>query len=146
MSEVRLSQLGVADVPAVLELLKGSELPEIGVQENPGAFVVARKGHDIIGCCGVELHGTDGLLRSLVVAASHRGDGIATALVEHVLSLPEYSHLGSIYLLTTTARGFFPRFSFEVCPRDQAPAAIRASWEFRTGCPDSAVFMRRTGR
>ena len=141
----KLSPLDPADVPVVLVLLEAADLPTVGVQENPGAFVVARVGGEIVGCCGVELHGPYGLLRSLVVEPRHRGQGIAIALVEHVLSLPRHEALASTYLLTTTARNFFPRFGFEVCPRDEAPEEIRASWEFHRGCPDSATFMRRPG-
>ncbi len=51
--------------------------------------------------------------------------------------------LRSVYLLTTTARDYFARRGFADCPREEAPAAIRESWEFRTGCPSTAAFMKR---
>ena len=140
-----LSPLEAAAVPVVLALLEAANLPTVGVQENLTAFIVARVGDEVVGCCGVESHGAYGLLRSLVVAPVHRGQGIAVTLVAHVLSLPQHAAYAGIYLLTTTARDFFPRFGFEVCPRGEAPEAIRASWEFRTGCPDIAVVMRLAG-
>ncbi len=143
MHTVNLSPLEPADVSSVFGLLDAANLPTVGVQENPSAFVVARVGDEIVGCCGVEIHGSHGLLRSLVVGPRHRGNGIARTLVEHVLSLPQHAGITGIYLLTTTARDFFPRFGFEVLPRGEAPEGIRASWEFRTGCPDTAVFMWR---
>ena len=40
---------------------------------------------------------------------------------------------------TTTS----PRHGFAVCSRDEAPAAVRGSWEFRSGCPATAVLMLR---
>jgi amino-acid N-acetyltransferase len=143
MHPVTLKPLEPADVPSVLGLLDAASLPTVGVEETPSAFMVARVGDQVVGCCGVELHGSHGLIRSLVVASAHRGHGIANTLVEHALSLPQHAAIAEMYLLTTTARDFFPRFGFEVLPRSEAPEAIRASWEFRTGCPDTAVFMRR---
>lgn len=143
MSELSLAPLDPAEVPAVLALLEASGLPTEGIEENPTAFVVARLGDELVGCCGLEIHGAHGLLRSLVVDPRYRGRGIAKALVDHVLSLPRQQATEGTYLLTTTARDFFPRFGFEIRPRDHAPEAIRASWEFRAGCPDTAVCMFR---
>jgi amino-acid N-acetyltransferase len=143
MAPVSLHPLELADVAVVLGLLESGGLPTVGIKENPGAFVVARIGEEIVGCGGVEIHGNDGLLRSIAVEPQHRKRGIANAIVEHLLGLPQHAGLASTYLLTTTASDFFPRFGFDLCPRGEAPEAIRASWEFRTGCPDTAVFMRR---
>jgi amino-acid N-acetyltransferase len=52
-----------------------------------------------------------------------------------------------LYLLTTTAEEFFPRFGFERIGREEVPAAVRESVEFRESCPASATVMRlRLGR
>ena len=45
--------------------------------------------------------------------------------------------------LTTTAERFFPRFGFERITRDDVPASVQASIEFREACPASATVMRR---
>jgi amino-acid N-acetyltransferase len=47
-----------------------------------------------------------------------------------------------LYLLTTTAEGYFPRLGFERIARDELPAALAASEELRGACPASAVTMR----
>jgi amino-acid N-acetyltransferase len=44
-------------------------------------------------------------------------------------------------LLTTTAAPFFTRFGFTSAARDAAPAALRATAEFASLCPASAVCM-----
>jgi len=49
-----------------------------------------------------------------------------------------------VYLLTETAESFFVRLGFEPISREEAPADIRASEEFRCLCPESAAFMRRS--
>ena len=54
--------------------------------------------------------------------------------------------MSAIYLLTTTAERFFPRFGFEVVTREDVPDSVKASVEFQGACPATAVIMRRTIR
>ena len=49
----------------------------------------------------------------------------------------------AVYLLTTTADGFFPRFGFSRITRDDVPDSVKGSVEFRSACPASAVVMRK---
>jgi amino-acid N-acetyltransferase len=48
-----------------------------------------------------------------------------------------------VFLLTTTAERFFPRFGFEEIARDEVPASVQASVEFQSACPASAIVMRK---
>jgi len=132
------------DLRGALDLLGRAELTDQSVSEGWGHYFVVREDDGrVVGVAGLELHGADGLLRSVAVDADYRGQGLAAALVEAVLQRAARVGLGSVYLLTTTARDYFARRGFTDCPRDQAPAAIRESWEFRTGCPSTAAFMKR---
>jgi amino-acid N-acetyltransferase len=49
-----------------------------------------------------------------------------------------------VYLLTTTAHAYFPRFGFTRVARDEVAPAVRESEEFRGACPDTAVAMHKT--
>ena len=97
----------------------------------------------VVALAGLELHGEDGLLRSVAVEEDYRRQGLATSLVEAVLQRAQRVGLRSVYLLTTTARDYFVRHGFSDCPREAAPPAIRASWEWTSGCPSTAAFMQR---
>src|SRR6185295_4998378 len=130
-------------LPSLLDLLRRCDLPDVGVSENLGGFIVARAGGNVIGCCGLEVYGSDALLRSLAVDPMHRSQGLATWLVGRIIARAEQLQLSAIYLLTTSAPDYFSRRGFEISPRDAAPDGVRASWEFRTGCPDTATLMRR---
>jgi amino-acid N-acetyltransferase len=55
----------------------------------------------------------------------------------------QHRALPALYLLTTTAEHFFPRFGFERITRDEVPASVQTSIEFRGACPASAIVMRR---
>ena len=46
--------------------------------------------------------------------------------------------------LPTAAGADFSRVGFVAKPREKAPAAVRESWEFKTGCPSTAVLMKRS--
>jgi amino-acid N-acetyltransferase len=77
------------------------------------------------------------------VEDDYRGQGLAASLVEAVLERAARVGLRSVYLLTTTAHDYFARRGFSDCERSAAPQPIQESWEFRSGCPSSASFMKR---
>lgn len=51
--------------------------------------------------------------------------------------------ISSLYLLTTTAQGYFSNLGFAVIPREKAPEAIQRTRQFSGICPSSATFMHR---
>jgi amino-acid N-acetyltransferase len=132
------------DLPGALDLLGRSELTQQDVTERWGHYFVVREDDGrVVGVAGLEIHGEDGLLRGVAVDPDYRGQGLAASLVEAAMARAKLVNLRSVYLLTTTARDYFARHGFSDCPRDEAPAAIRESWEFRSGCPSTAAFMKR---
>jgi amino-acid N-acetyltransferase len=129
----------------VVALLEDSSLPVAGVAENFGSFLVARaKNGRLIGCIGLEVYGDVGLLRSLTVASSERGSGLGAKLVSELFDLARSKGVETLYLLTTTAESYFPRFGFERLSREEADPKLEASAELRGACPASAILMRRT--
>ena len=132
------------DLPVVLELLRRADLPAEGVAEHFRNFVVVRDDACVVAAAGLEVCGEDGLLRSVVVDPAFRGSGLGGVLLEGAKDLARRSELKDLYLLTTTAREYFKGHGFADCPRELAPAGIRESWEFRTGCPSSSAFMKRS--
>jgi amino-acid N-acetyltransferase len=132
------------DLRGALDLLGRAELTEQDVAERWGHYFVVREDDGrVVGVAGLEIHGEDGLLRSVAVDTEYRGQGLAASLVEAAVERAKRVNLRAVYLLTTTARDYFVRRGFADCPREDAPAAVRESWEFRTGCPSTAAFMKR---
>jgi amino-acid N-acetyltransferase len=133
------------DLRGALDVLGRSELTEQDVAERWGHYFVVREDDGrVVAVAGLEVHGEDGLLRSVAVDPDYRGQGLAASLVEAAMDRARLVRLRSVYLLTTTARDYFARHAFADVPREEAPVAIRESWEFRTGCPSTAAFMKRT--
>ena len=131
------------DLDAVENLLSANDLPVDGVKENFLSFVVAEDKGEIAGAIGLEKFGSVALLRSAVVSPEYRGSGIGRRLVEQVLEQASDEGIEELFLLTTTAEKYFPRFGFSSTSRSAVPTAKTASAEFQGACPDSAVVMTR---
>lgn len=139
---VVIREARASDLDAVLALLRENALPDTGVSDSFGSFLVATHDERVVGSCGLERCGSDALLRSVVVAAEVRRSGIGRELVEAALLRARQQRFDGVYLLTTTAREYFEALGFERALRDEAPDAIRDSWEFSNGCPSTATFMK----
>ena len=134
---------GPDDLAAVERLLVASDLPLDGVREALPSFVVAQAGDEIVGVAGLEVCRDNALLRSVAVADAWRSHGVGRALVTRVIADAEARGIRALYLLTTTAEGYFPTFGFARVTRDDVPADVRATAEFQTACPASATVMCR---
>ena len=70
------------------------------------------------GLVGLELFGDVALLRSLVVSSGARSSGVGSALVRHAEHYAHSRGVRTLYLLTTTAEGFFARLGYSNAARD----------------------------
>lgn len=131
------------DAPAILSLLAENHLPLDGLLEHIGTTLVARRDGRVVGSAALETYPDGALLRSVAVARECQGRGLGLELTTAALSLATDLHASAVYLLTTTAERYFPRFGFERVTRDEVPAGVRGSIEFTSACPASAVVMRR---
>lgn len=131
------------DLATVLALLERHGLPIDGANGMADTLLVARANGKTVGAAGLELYAGGALLRSVVVDASLQGQGLGQRLTEAALALARTHHAPAVFLLTTTADGFFPRFGFERITREDVPASVQASVEFRSACPASAIVMRK---
>jgi amino-acid N-acetyltransferase len=132
-----------SDLPAVLALLRRADLPVDGISPGLVDFIVAEVGGGVVGVVGLEVYGESALLRSAAVQEDWRGSGIGRALVSGIIELARNCGVSDVYLLTTTAEHYFPKFGFVEVDRAIAAQSIRASAEFQGACPDTAVLMRR---
>jgi amino-acid N-acetyltransferase len=151
-----------ADLSYVETLLAESDLPSADVRSTPEVFYVADvadgadaigetdaagvddgESGDHVGVGGVEVHGSDGLLRSVVVERPLRGYGFGHALCEALEHEARADGVDTLYLLTTTAREFFVDRGFVAIDRADAPAAIRGTSQFSDRCPATAACLRK---
>jgi amino-acid N-acetyltransferase len=133
-----------SDWPRIRGLLEARHLPIEGAETHLTEFVVATSetGGAVLGVAGLERYGEVGLLRSIAVVEDLAGKGLGTALVRALLERARGGGVRDVFLLTTTAPDWFPRFGFTVARREELPEVLNASEELRGACPSSAVAMR----
>jgi amino-acid N-acetyltransferase len=129
------------DLAHVLVLLERHALTVDGASTMGDSLVVARLDGRIVGAAGLELYADGAVLRSVVVDASVQRQGLGQRLTEAALALARARHKRAVFLLTTTADRFFPRFGFERITREDVPESVRQSIEFQSACPASAIVM-----
>lgn len=124
--------------------LAAESLPADDLSE-PGRTFFAFDAHagERVGYGGYELHGTDVLLRSVVVLPAARNTGMGRNIVALLLKRAHDAGGRRAFLLTTTAEAFFGKLGFEVVDRSQAPATILATREASSLCPARALLMFR---
>jgi amino-acid N-acetyltransferase len=144
---VKLRTATAADLPAVLGLLTRAGLPTEGVEARGLAdFVIAEEGGNPVGVVGLEVYRESALLRSAAVEEAWRGSGVGRALIDRALALSKERGIHDVFLLTTTAEHYFPRFGFACVGRAAVPEALQESAEFQGACPSTAVVMRKSIR
>jgi amino-acid N-acetyltransferase len=131
------------DLPQIHSLLERLHLPLAGVDEHLPTMLVAREGDEIVGTAALELYADGALLRSVAVEPAFQGKQLGHQLTDAALRLATTHSATTVFLLTTTAERFFPRFGFEQIGRDKVPMSVQRSAEFQSACPASAIVMRK---
>jgi amino-acid N-acetyltransferase len=90
---------------------------------------------------GLEIYGEAALLRSLIVNAAARTQGLGSALVLHAEEYAAAHQVRALYLLTTSAETYFEHRGYRRIDRAEAPPAIKSTREFASLCPASSAFM-----
>jgi amino-acid N-acetyltransferase len=143
MSTPRIGGARRGDLEAIRWLLDVEFLPSADINETAlEHFLVCRDEIGVVaGVVGLEIYGEVALLRSLVVTERHLGCGHGRRLVTAAQELANEMNVRAIYLLTTTAESFFEYLGYRRIQREEVPDAIRATREFASLCPASAIVM-----
>ena len=96
-----------------------------------------------VGFGGLEIHGRDALLRSVVTLPPLRRRGIARAIVMNLETEARVGSCWAIWLLTTSAAPLFEPLGYAVCESAVVPQPIRETAEFATLNSASATIMMK---
>ena len=133
----------VSDFDSIAALLAAHNLPLDGVKDCITGFIVAEVRGQVVGSIAIERYGDFGLLRSAAVSESLRGQSLGKNLVDRALEKASQDGIREVFLLTTTAEEYFPRFGFSRMQRAELPKELHASEELKGACPDTAIVMGR---
>jgi len=145
MSNWEITPAGDDDFPAIVALLKDCQLPYADLTPaHLSEFRVCRDGERLIALGGLEFCGEAGLLRSVAVLPECREHGLANHLLETLERHAAATSHKELYLLTANAHEYFARRGFRPLAREEAPAEVAASAEFRSLCPACALLMHKS--
>jgi len=134
-----------SDLDAIIALLDAAGLPHTDLTDaSLQNFRVLRRDKNVCGVVGIEPAGSAALLRSLAVPPSARGQGYGQALVQDAEAYGRKQGCESLYLLTTTAAGFFADLGYERMSRNAVPPAVAQTEEFNRLCPNTATCMQKS--
>jgi amino-acid N-acetyltransferase len=132
------------EIRYVESVLERNGLPARNVRSKSECFYVGCDGEERVGVGGIEPRGDAGLLRSLVVERPDRGHGYGTAICAALEAEARTNGIEELYLLTTSASGFFAARGYVEIERGDVPSAIRGTAQFDDLCPATATCMRKS--
>ncbi len=145
LPELSGGPVDAALMPLLAEALAAEGLPIEDIEaEGKDFFAFRNRAGALVGFAGMEIFGTEALLRSLVVLPPVRERTYGTAIALWMTAEAARRGVRRLFLLTTTAAPFFAKLGFRRVDRKEVPAAIASTAEFSRLCPSSAVLMTKS--
>jgi N-acetylglutamate synthase-like GNAT family acetyltransferase len=130
--------LAVWERDGLAAALGGSGLSTEGVSDEVALFWRFTSQNDVpIGFGGLEVHGRDALLRSLVTLPPVRRRGLGGEMVTLLEMEAVMRGCGAVWVLAAGLQAFFARLGYAVCERSAMPESIRRTASFSRLDPDS---------
>lgn len=123
-------------------LLQEQRLPTSDITEDTLLYLL-RNGERVVGTAGLEIFEDCALLRSISIVNEEQGTGLGKIIVEEIEKFTRESGITCLFLLTTSAKGFFEKLGYCAIGRDETPVAVKKTAEFTSLCPDSAIVMKK---
>jgi N-acetylglutamate synthase-like GNAT family acetyltransferase len=98
-----------------------------------------------VGFGGLEVHGDEALLHSVVTLPPLRELGMGAAIVATLEDEARAHRCRAIYLLTESERDFFARLGYAACAPGDVPDAVRSSGRFKRLWDSAAMMVKHVG-
>jgi N-acetylglutamate synthase-like GNAT family acetyltransferase len=95
-----------------------------------------------VGFGGLEIHGSDALMRSIVTLPPLRQIGLGAGIVASLEAEASARRCRALYLLTTSEVDFFAHLGFARCDRHKVPDGISSSAQFALSPADATVMLK----
>ena len=131
------------DLEQAIDLLREFDLAYTDLdQANIRLFKFSESGR-LVGLGGLEIYGSRALLRSIAVSKEIQGTKAGRFICNWLENWAAKNQLSELYLLTTTAPGFFAHLGYRVIHRNEFPEPLRQTTQFSELCPASSVCMMK---
>lgn len=129
--------------PELHAALAAEKLPVDDLTDADRRFFRVTRGGATVAYAGYELHGSDTLLRSIVVMPDQKGRGVGETTLRLLIEEATRAGARQGYLITTSAASFFEKQGFMPVDRVSVPEAILATRQAAMLCPASATILTR---
>jgi amino-acid N-acetyltransferase len=119
------------DILEIEKLLSAEWLPPFQIAEFLETFWVLDADGRVLGGAGLEVYGPAGVIRSVVVHPSLRGQGLGDLLSRAAIAEASKRGVERLYLFTGDKAPFWSRFGFEQCALEDWEPAVRESWQWQ---------------
>jgi amino-acid N-acetyltransferase len=131
------------DLGQAVDLLREFDLAYTDLDKpNVRLFKFSESGK-LVGLGGLEIYGNQALLRSVAVSKEFQCKKYGRFICNWLENWATENQLSELYLLTTTAPGFFAHLGYMIIPRDEFPENLRQTAQFSELCPASSVCMMK---
>jgi amino-acid N-acetyltransferase len=143
MDKMTFEELVPGDFATIFELLNEAELDYSDLKQPGIRLFQMMESGQACAVGGLETRDGQALLRSVAVKKEWQGRGLGKRLVAQIEKAAGQSGIQSLYLLTTTASGFFQSLGYSTIHRDDFAEALKQTAQFAGLCPVSAVCMKK---
>ena len=135
-------KLDLEDLPELQQLLTLNNLDSSDIASLECAeFLGIRRSGRLVAAGGVQLFSKEALIRSIATHSDFQGKGLASDILDSLERLSQERGVTNLYLLTTTAEGYFKNNGYHRIERRFVPCSIASTSQFSSLCPDSAALM-----
>jgi amino-acid N-acetyltransferase len=134
------------DRPPIKAFLSGHGLPTkgVGLKKHIGSYLLAQDADGrIVALGGISIHRDGALLRALAVHHRWRSINLAKLLVDQLGALAQQHGAADLYVVTSTAPGYFKKLGFVETVPSSVPDDVRSAKVFSAAALAHAVVLYR---
>lgn len=140
--DLQLRGAQATDLHAIAALLERCGLHAADIEPLLPWFHVAAMDGRVVGCAGAERYGKSVVVRSVAVLPEYRDRGIASHLVQSVLTRARADGCRHAVLLSASCPSYFARYGFSLVTASRLPPEVLASAEFHRDAGVPALCMQ----
>ena len=140
---MEIKELNPEVFDSAFELLAEAKLDSSDLKQPNIRLFRFEENDQIIGVGGLEIVDDLALLRSVTVKSDLQNKGIGTQIVSIIEKVAKESGVSTLFLLTTTASGFFKAKGYQSINRDDFADPLKQTMQFSNLCPASAICMKK---
>lgn len=133
-----IQPLNGSQINSIISLLNLFDLPVSDLETAPVHFFGIKEKNNLIVIGALEIYSKNAVLRSVAVHPDFQNSGYGKEMIHFLENKALEFGVKKLFLLTTTADGFFTKLNYQSTHREFCPDDIKSSTQFAQICPSTA--------